>query len=335
MSEIFKFIFLLTISLVFFTGFGDGGSETSKKAITKMLNEKLGTLKKYKKEPIYHINVDTVFDFEVRINDIIMVKKNDEKISYLQHINEAILESGEQTLNIRFTPAYDLKKNPFREHTSFSLELEYDYWGKGDLIKNHVYNYYYDLPELDSDDKKRLYKQKPIEINTIFKAEVPYKLNGWQDSKVFKAEDIKELTPKVLTVYKKIKKPFESHQGESFNNLVSKGSYNLYQALYLPPPTAKKILNDSINSINRKAKKFAAIKDYKLEISGNGKLLALVRTDSPNKGEGVLREYYAQNKIFHRVSIRQVLLHMPKGSDKFEVIMYRGLIKNIPAEEGE
>ncbi len=290
----------------------------------------LENLRNFKYEPIYQLRVETIYNYEVRINDIVVLRKfNDYANNNVININQAIIDSDKQNVQINIFPRYISKEqqNEYLEQgISFYLTIEETSWQDGSLVEpNTIVEY--ELSELDKNNQKIDFtKMLTFNDNTSFKAEVPYTLKSWKDSKVFKPEDIEKLTPKALLFYKKIKKLFDSQQGEKYMGLLGKGYYNLAQASYFDSIKSKNHFNKRIDAINKNRIPLEPLENYKLEIMGNGRLLALVRTDGFNRGEGALRRYYMKN-AFEMVNTDEILLHMPKGSDEFEVIWFMGFIK--------
>jgi len=305
--------------------------QSKKEDISKNQTYKLlKNLKNYDDEPVYQLRVETTYSYEVRINDIVVLRKfNDYANNNVININQAIIDNGTQNVQINIFPrsiSREQQNEYLEQGIPFYLTIEETAWQDGSLVEpNTIVEY--ELSELDKNNQKIDFtKMVTFNDNTSFNAEIPYNLKSWQDSKIFKPEDIEKLSPKALLFYKKIKKLFDSQQGEKYMDLLGKGYYNLAQASYFDSIKAKNHFNKRVDAINKNLIPLEPIENYKLEIMGDGRLLALVRTDGFNKGEGVLRRNYIKN-AFEMVNIDEILLYMPKGSDEFEVIWFMGFIK--------
>ena len=68
------------------------------------------------------------------------------------------------------------------------------------------------------------------------------------------------------------------------------------------------------------------MENYSLEISSDGKLVSLKRTDGYNTGEGVLRRKFIESGQ-EKVYIDDLNFYMPQNSNSLEVIVYQNLEK--------
>ncbi|MDF2933156.1 MAG: hypothetical protein K0R36_2487 [Chryseobacterium sp.] len=185
------------------------------------------------------------------------------------------------------------------------MKIEETSWENGSL-KAPQSIYEFSLPEGDySTQKKFVYKAK-------FNANVPYKLVDWRKGKTFKEKDSTTLKQEILNVYESLKKDFENQKGENYVNSLGSGLFNLYQSSYFEKEEALDHINHRISFINEKHRKLAEIENYKLQISEDGKLISLNRTDGFNKKEeGVLRRYYKKG-IQEQVQVDDMILYAPK-----------------------
>ena len=134
------------------------------------------------------------------------------------------------------------------------------------------------------------------------------------------------LAEDVLKLYGKIKSHYENQQGEDYIRLVEKGMFNIAQGGYLKPNEYETLKKDELDFINEEPTPLENLENYSLEISSDGKLVSLKRTDGYNTGEGVLRRKFIESGQ-EKVYIDDLNFYMPQNSNSLGVIVYQNLEK--------
>lgn len=291
---------------------------------------KAGEMKKFDSEPIYRLQVTSSLSYVIKINGITTAIKNQNAGNTRWFlVNNCIPASGEQELEIDIRPGMtgdgSAHKKFMGNNNTFKIKLERTSGESGRLEEPEVV-FEYELPEGDYSGRETFVHQ------ATFEAEVPYQLVDWRKGKTFNDEDSTILKKAVFEFYKNLKHHYQHRAGEEYVNLIEKGMHNLAQGAYYDNNAFDKLKENKIDFINRKPRTLEDLDNFRLEISGNGKLVSLRRTDGYNRGEGVLRRKYTKNGQ-ERVHVDDIWLYAPRGNgsddgfEKLEVIAYQNLVK--------
>ena len=316
-------------SLIFFLTFlscsKKSNSETNNKDKFNMIN----TIKKYDFEPIYRLEITSSLSYIIKINGLTTAIKNQNAGNTRWFlINNCIPNSGEQDIEITVLPKMNeegTKHQKFIQNNSiFELKVELTSWKNGSLVAPEIV-FEHNLSDNDYSNKM-VYEHK-----TTFKAEVPYQLLDWKKGKSLKDIDSLQLQEDVVKSFKKIKENFENQEGEQFIKSVEAGMFNIAQSAYLKPEEYQELKRKKVSFINKQPRVLEKIENYKVEISGDGKLVSLRRIDGYNFGEGVLRRKYKKNGQ-ETVHIDDVVFYAPLKDNsgkniELQVVSYQNLVK--------
>jgi len=283
--------------------------------------KEIDRLKNFDREPIYQVRIHSSYTYTILVNGIPIANKLPYLNNYIAEINPCIPASGEQEIEIRIYPRFDdleTQKEFLEKDIEFELTIEKTAWKDGILEEPEVI-YNYRLPEADYANEKSFVHSDG------FMAEVPYRLVDWRAGTTFNQKDSVALKTKALKVYEELISHYENRRGTEFYNAIGKGLFNLYQASYFSKENASENLENNISFIDKEKRNLQEIENYRLAILGNGKLLALKRTDEFNREEGVLRRHYQKNRK-ETVHVYDVLLYAPE-SDRLEVVWFFNLVK--------
>ncbi|MFH6963110.1 hypothetical protein ACHRVK_11985 [Flavobacterium plurextorum] len=315
-------------------------------------NPLLNNLKKYPYEPIYDLEVETLYNYDIWINDIPILSKHSNDMTYFGTIaTPTILKSGEQHLKIKiypYTPFVSEGSEPLpqkkylKNGVKFILKVEQSAWIKGGGGREEPKKILtYNLPQYEIDNQGEEDYNKPIDYskNTeltrefTFVAKVPYELEGWGNSEDLTKIDTLELKKQVLNFYKNFRNIFENGDSHSYINHISKAEYRMFQCYYQTPEEG---LTDSNKWVDfaSKGKSFKPIENGRLQFSGNGKIVSIRGVNPWDKNEGVLRYCYTKNG-FNYVLVFDIFLHKPKGAKDFEIVWYQMLDKNFFKREAK
>jgi len=295
-------------------------------------------VKHYDKEPGYFIMFNNYFcNIEVFVNDIPIYKNYGAESStsfYPLDLNEYILKSGKQMVTVRLLPE---EGNTLSKEASMKLQIA----RIAHLKTNKNFEeekkilVEYETPVVPKEGKTDVeyggdfqYAGLPVFEKTFtFQADVPYTVQGWENSMVLndKNQDSSELEKEVVSFYQQVKYIYEKRDKESFRILMEPRLKEMAQSHYYNQKDFKKMI-DGINRMFGNENKVHAIEDYKLKFYANGRIAALEPKDSVNvKLDRVLRfetaiyDDYLKREVKGTAGFR-MLLHKPKGSNVFEVI---------------
>jgi hypothetical protein len=166
-------------------------------------------------------------------------------------------------------------------------------------------------------------------IEDTFTVNLPYDLEGWEHSRVFApktAEDTAVLTRQLVAYYETLRQ--ELNNGE-FDKFYSRYKHSEEEESVFNYRTLDDIHAEDAKFIKEHLKKEAVnnmvpIEDYQLYIFAQGRVLSLLRKPTANvynrkiniKGWGALIWLYDKEGI----SSMGVNVHMPMGSNQFEII---------------
>ena len=151
--------------------------------------------------------------------------------------------------------------------------------------------------EITFADKKGL---STYVIKNTFQAELPFKIEGWENSVDLSKEDKKELYKEIIAWNEKTAKIYQTSDAVGYKNAFGKRDLEINQLLYLP--------QDKSHSFHPKDKYILALNNdlYKLELYANNKLASVrmpyelpgFRYDPKVKDEDAIG--FSLNVYFHR-----------------------------------
>ena len=283
-------------------------------------------VKRYPVEPWYYVFVNNEGCFyEILINDVpAECYFKDGKMATPIDINNYINKSGKQTLTYRLYPqtkredGFNMDKLP--AWTKIGIELyvrdNADLHNAFDSEKEVLQH-----TSLTQADGKTFVAagETYYEYTLSFDAEVPYQGIGWEDSQDLRKMDPDTLLEKTVAAYQYYWHIIDSKDLDLDITLSLKNYINQVVCEYRP----KNEIEDMFNSIKfvyeEPTFKLQPLKDYKLKIYGNGRIVCL-ETESEDlriKNNWPIYGLY-ENESY--VRFRRLYLHMPQGKNTFEII---------------
>jgi hypothetical protein len=256
------------------------------------------------KEPYYTIDFSAAACmFEIRINDYPVITMNIEgQVSTNTPVNFAILEKGEQKITATILPMLGEKTLHHKAELNFDVKLF-------DVSNDFVFKE--QIAEYKSDPVDSSKKVPVIKYNSIFLANVPYKLDAWQTGENLK--EIDDVGIKLKKVYQNISKAINSGDYNSFSKSIARRESNMATSMYLSSSESKSRVSELIEDFKSGFKVMPISKDSIMQIYGDGKVAGLKRTN----GESAL--YLTNEKTQEELSI-DITFYIPKGKTEFEVI---------------
>ncbi|OXA94096.1 hypothetical protein B0A66_05295 [Flavobacterium hercynium] len=229
-------------------------------------------------------------------------------------INEAILKPGKQKLTIRMTPPVDKNYNIGHEidMENIALKLSINY---GEYVLEKVDQFKealrYELPVQKG-------KLPYYEVNLEFDAIAPYQndIEGWQNGADLTKEDKDKLLKEVEEFYKELIGYYDAKNVNSLASKYYKRQFEVAQTNYQTKIYDSQIVADEwVKDVNE-TRPFI-FDQYMLRFYGDGKMVALVKTD----------KYYINLSTLMREDPKtgksvwyHMYLHRPKPGAPLEVI---------------
>jgi hypothetical protein len=135
----------------------------------------------------------------------------------------------------------------------------------------------------------------------------------------FEKENPDVLLKQVLASYQQFINVVKNKDADQLSKLIYKKERDYAQALFLDQEGTENQWATYMKTLNDPTLVMQPVEHYKMKFYGNGRLVALERTDCPNIGEPALRAKYKKDDR-NKVRYFFYQLHKPEGSDTLELI---------------
>ncbi|PQL90913.1 hypothetical protein [Apibacter adventoris] len=283
-------------------------------------------IQRYDYEPLYYIDVETNYNYQVLVNDFPVYTNFDYELKggMIFNINKAILQSGKQKLEIRIYPESinEVTRKEFLDTKGyFKLQITQTAWRKdGGGQEEPKIIMEYELPKENKHIGNTIdyAKLKSFTDSLSFEATVPYHLQGWTNGEVFKEEDSLQLKVQVAAFYQDIREAFEKEEHNYIRTKYLEANKEWYQSEYFPDDLIQS-LQDGSHVKKKYKKRYFPLENYKLSIYGDGRILCLETISGENKGNSALGYTY-ENENREGIRFLDLYLYRPKGSSQFQII---------------
>lgn len=258
------------------------------------------------KEPYYLVDFNSsICNFEIYVNDMpAFIHQDGGSIASHYPINHLILKSGKQNLKIKMLP---LKSEEVLRKDSF-LKIKIHFYDSSTNNYNDIIQVFkFESPDFEEKE----YSLINLEEAT-FNAEVPYKITGWENSKIIKKD--KNLKNEVISFYKKVYQFAKNEDINSIFEMMKTKFDEVDKAMFLNDTDNKKELSDlfaTIKSDGMILEEFPQTE--RILFLGNGKVINLVRENN----EAVI--HYVNKETNEEYSF-PFLIHKKEESSNFEII---------------
>ncbi|PAM92666.1 hypothetical protein B4N84_21260 [Flavobacterium sp. IR1] len=196
-------------------------------------------------------------------------------------INHILLQSGEYKVVGRMMPRFGSKLLTQNDGMNINFNVsDIDHW------KETKHGFFPELksPDATFDSNNKItspLKGLPVfEIATEIKVELPFVLDGWQNSIDLTKLDKDVLKQKVMEFYIQIHAILKEHNASKFLELSKEKEDLQTKAFYFDSGRKQEIRNTIINLFNKNLDVLPLNEnELKLEVFGYGKLVSLVRLD--------------------------------------------------------
>jgi len=222
-------------------------------------------------KPYYIIDFSAVNCLiDIRVNDVsVFCMKIDGQVSTIVPVNNAIIESGKQRVTYNILPL--LGEITLRNNASFSASV-WLYDASGDTIEANREINKFEMPENKTGIPLPAFKGEDF-----FLAEVPYKLDAWQNSQdLSKMDNLREL---VYSTYRKLEDIINNGQYGQFADMIQKREDNIATCMYLSEEEKNGRISELIEIIGTGFKIVPVSERDIMVVFGYDKLVALRKLD--------------------------------------------------------
>lgn len=221
------------------------------------------------KNNVYAVDVTALCRYDLFINDIPAVINNNAGGDYFD-INDYVLQNGKYKVKVIFYT--DPSQNDVIHRTEINL---YSYLKKdGEKLGNTKKLQSLPIPNLVFNKPNKIIQEWEVELTDL-----PYKLEGWENSRVFKEGDSLLVKEKAVAFYEKVRKILNEGKGDEYIKLL--GKKNAEVKIFDFNTTEN--ISHSMNNVKGRIIKYALnhmlpIEDYTLKVYAQGRLICLERT---------------------------------------------------------
>ena len=276
-----------------------------KKTEEKVIVNNLKNKNKMNEQPIYTLAISVANPHEVYLNDMPLIKDyNEGSSNFEMPMNDFILKSGQQNLKIVLLP---------EKGKTMVDKLGIDH------VDIKIFRYSSGLSNM-SPDKRTIVKvinlkefnELPILIKVVeFNAIVPYELVGWSKSVDLSKENQEKLKKDVLAKYEELSRILNNGDYDGFLKENKSRDTEVDKCFYYDIDAQKEDEEFLKNRISKSKNNMVELKEYKLVLYGNKKLITMenIRGKSSLCGDNgkTLFTYF-------------ILLHRPNPNTSLEII---------------
>ncbi|MGG6231143.1 hypothetical protein [Tenacibaculum sp. SDUM215027] len=263
-------------------------------------------------EQMYYINYQfgPLIAYEILVNDVLIDKDFRNGRPGPSSININLLKSGKQELKLRLFHIYKEKGGVIRptdidflnKDLSIINIIESENNIKSTLIKK------INLPKIEKD-------MPFIEYKCEFDVDIPYTLVGWGNSQNLSEWDEKKLEETVISKFRELRNILNKGEGAQFVKQLDFLNNEYFISNQLTEKEQQEYLANLINQFTAHKNIMPKIDNYKIKMLGNGRAVTL-ETVNPH-GQGVLT---AKNEEEKEIYLHHTILHIPKGSNEFQIL---------------
>ncbi|MDM1555435.1 hypothetical protein PYS58_02105 [Chryseobacterium indologenes] len=262
--------------------------------------------------------------FEILINDIPVIKHNDDSGSNLTGsyfpLNEWISKKGNQKITVKMTPGFNKDQNALDSMLSPNSEIQLKIVKSlknqtGNLEENEVRKY--------STSKKKLGNSPSFQDSFTFFAEVPYHIETLENAEVLLTDDqdkLQAIEKEVVDKYNKIRNIYMKGSWSALATIYYNREKRVAKQLYLLPDEIKSRWNSSyVFRTNTDITFFdlKPIENYKMTFYADGKIVCL--QDINTEKSALWGDFKRKGKDNATTTYITLYLYRSKGGKELEV----------------
>ncbi|WP_062054640.1 hypothetical protein [Aquimarina longa] len=273
--------------------------------------------KNYLDNPYYQLRHNSYCTTEIYVNDVLIstfkgeeTRGRDRSTGFIP-INQVVLQSGTYKIVGKMKPRKG--EESLTEDNAY-LGIEFYVCNSKDW-DNTLTQFH---PKIESpwDGLSENINYPTFEISTEIEVELPFVLDGWQNSEDLSEIKEEDLFAEVLSTYRQIHAVMASHNVTKFLELSKEKMALQEQAFYFSEERKKSFMNGATELFNQKLEIVPLdASSLQLEIMGYGKLVRLIRID----GSAALQYKSPDSKTQGNVEF-DTKLHMRSKEKGFSII---------------
>ncbi|WP_343912918.1 hypothetical protein [Aquimarina litoralis] len=271
------------------------------------------------KQFTYAISVTTYIPYELYINDIAAEKDYDSGSNAAIEMNPYLLGNGTHTIRLRLLPQMGKETIDVESYEMSHFELVKvikNQNGKGLKYDEEVMK----LPLPPMTTPLPFIEMKwEVEIDDL-----PYQLEGWSKSKAFKKEDSLVIMKQVVAYYEELRNILNIGDDKEWLERTKKRREETWSLMYKQKDKIKETLKKLKKTVTDECRNnMLPLEDYDLFFYAEGKILSLERRKT-EEFEGYDANIKGWSPLIYNddggVYDMGIKIHMPLGSDTFEII---------------
>ena len=277
-------------------------------------------VKSYDYNPLYEVEFSSEScGYEVLINGVpvhrylLFGSANEQCIP----INDHILRSGKQEIMIRLFPPQlsDNSWSPALVDAS-KFKIKVFHHASDNASEDHKKVFEFSTSNKPGTEKFLGSGQKVFEFNGSFDAVVPYRLEGWQNSKDLSSENQDELLKEAVVAFNNFRNVLIKKDVNAYALLMYDKEVELAKAFYWHTLADSKERWDEMSATVLEKREILPLKDFRMVLYAGGKVLALQPTSE------MYRDFLSAIHVQTQEDDIQVsfLLHKKQGSNQLTPI---------------
>jgi len=253
---------------------------------TKNMDKKMLEIYKqvqtYPNNPWYEIEFSQdACGYEILINDLPLHRyfmfgsSNEQRIQ----INDQILKKGKQTITIRLFPP-QLSDNSYSpvlvDASKFSIKVLHRKFT--DPIESYKQDFEFISPNKPGTEKFAASGQKFFEFKGTFEADVPYHVDGWENSKDLSKENQDELLKETVAAYNNFRDILVKKDADAYAALMYDKEVELAKTYYWSTPKDSEERWHDMKKSVLEERNILKLSDYKMVLYAHGRIVALQPT---------------------------------------------------------
>lgn len=241
--------------------------------------------------------------FEIRVNDVEVFAFNvDGQTSTDIPINQGILESGRQEIEVRVLPLQG--NNTLHKEAYIRYKVVVFDVSSGD------YKY---MEQFDNHQTLPVKGEIPVVVHkSNFNAKVPYRIEAWQNGIDLKHADF-DIKPKLIEAYEKLSRYIEEGNYTAFIDAMRKREENIATAMYLSENEANQRISRLVDDFQSGFRVAPISDNFIVELSAYGKVATLKRMNG-------MSALFLENEDTQEELVLQPTFYIPEGKTEFEII---------------
>ncbi|SIS27976.1 hypothetical protein SAMN05421639_10141 [Chryseobacterium shigense] len=244
-------------------------------------------VKTYDHHPVYEVEFSQdACGYEILINDVPLHRyllpgsANEQRIQ----INDHLLKTGKQEMTIRLFPPMlsDGSWSPTLVDAS-AFKIKVIHHQSKDALEDYKQVFEFSTSNQPGTEKFMASGQKFFEFKGFFYAQIPYQLEGWQNSADLRQENQDQLLKEAVTAYNNFRNVLIKKDVNAYGILMYDKEVEIAKAYYWSTPLDSKERWNEMRDAVLEKREILPLKNFKMVLYAGGKVVALQPTDERYK----------------------------------------------------